>query len=85
MFETSRRLARDNGTMWTIHLVQGPAGHCVGLSPEDIRILRDADVKGCPQVVSNCSLAMGMAPVLGPVHSKCWESGYPHRTINVWN
>lgn len=26
MFETSRRLARDNGTMWTIHLVQGPAG-----------------------------------------------------------
>ena len=88
MFETSRRLARDNGTMWTIHLVQGPAGvenpgpsstedllsrghldrrllagHCVGLSPKDIRILRDADVKGCTQVVSNCFLAMGMAPV----------------------
>ena len=88
MFEASRRFARDNGTMWTIHLVQGPAGvenpgpssteelrtrghldrrllagHCVGLSPGDIRILRDADVKGCTQVVSNCFLAMGMAPV----------------------
>ena len=88
MFETSRRLARDNGTMWTIHLVQGPAGvenpgpsstealrlrghldprllagHCVGLSRKDIRILKAADVKGCTQVVSNCFLGMGMAPV----------------------
>ena len=74
--------------MWTLHLVQGPAGvenpgpssteylhdrghlddrllagHCVGLSPRDIQLLRAADVKGCTQVVSNCFLAMGMAPV----------------------
>lgn len=88
MFEASRRLARDNGAMWTIHLVQGPAGaenpgpsstesldlrghldprllasHCVGLSRSDIRILKAAGVKGCTQVVSNCFLGMGMAPV----------------------
>ena len=88
MFETSRRLARNHRTMWTIHLVQGPAGaenpgpsstealdlrghldarllasHCVGLSRGDIRILKAAGVKGCTQVVSNCFLGMGMAPV----------------------
>ena len=88
MLETSRRLARDNGTMWTIHLVQGPAGartpgpsstedlhvrghldprllasHCVGLSRSDILILEATGVKGCTQVVSNCFLGMGMAPV----------------------
>ena len=88
MLRASQRLARENGTMWTLHLVQGPAGvenpgptsteylhdrghlddrllagHCVGLSPRDIQLLRAADVKGCTQVVSNCFLAMGMAPV----------------------
>ena len=81
-------MARDNNTMWTLHLVQGPAGaetsgpssteylhsrghldhrllagHCVGLSRRDIELLKAADVKGCTQVVSNCFLAMGMAPV----------------------
>ena len=88
MLRTSRRMARDNRTMWTLHLVQGPAGvetpgpssteylhsrghldhrllagHCVGLSRHDIKLLKAADVKGCTQVVSNCFLAMGMAPV----------------------
>ena len=88
MLRTSRHLARQNQTMWTLHLVQGPAGvenpgpssteflhhgghldhrllaaHCVGLGQRDIQLLKDADVKGCTQVVSNCFLAMGMAPV----------------------
>ena len=88
LLRTSRRLARENRTMWTLHLVQGPAGvehpgpgstehlhdrghlddrllasHCVNLDQRDIQLLKAADVKGCTQVVSNCFLAMGMAPV----------------------
>ena len=83
----SQRLARDNGTMWTLHLVQAPepehgtasstqflhdkgllddrllASHCVNLDRHDIELLRAAGVKGCTQVASNASMAMGIAPV----------------------